>query len=55
MKEVNPQETSRAYAYCKCAMMNAPMPMVTSLQTLNVITPCENLAGKYQLHESLIC
>lgn len=34
MKEVNPQETSRAYAFEM--WMNAPMPMVTFLKTLNV-------------------
>ena len=34
MKEVNPQETSRAYAFEM--WMNAPMPMVTFFMTLNV-------------------
>jgi chloramphenicol O-acetyltransferase type A len=34
MKEVNPKETSRAYAFEM--WMNAPMPMVTFLKTLNV-------------------
>ena len=34
MKEVNSQETSRAYAFEM--WMNAPMPMVTFLKTLNV-------------------
>ena len=34
MKEVNPQETSRAYAYEM--WMNAPMPMVTFFKTLDV-------------------
>ncbi len=34
MKEVNPQETSRAYAFEM--WMNAPMPMVTFFKTLNV-------------------
>lgn len=34
MKEVNPQETSRAYAFE--FWMNAPMPMVTFFKTLNV-------------------
>lgn len=39
MKEVNPQETSRAYAFEM--WMNAPMPMVTFFNTQRV-TPCEN-------------
>lgn len=34
MKEVNPQETSRAYAFEM--WMKAPMPMVTFIKTLNV-------------------
>ncbi len=34
MKEVNPQETTRAYAFEM--WMNAPMPMVTLFKTLNV-------------------
>ena len=34
MKEVNPQETTRAYAFEM--WMNAPMPMVTFFKTLNV-------------------
>ena len=34
MKEINPQETSRAYAFEM--WMNAPMPMVTFFKTLNV-------------------
>ena len=34
MKEVNPKETSRAYAFEM--WMNAPMPMVTLFKTLNV-------------------
>ena len=34
MKEVNPQETSRAYAFEM--WMNAPMPMVTFFKTLDV-------------------
>ena len=34
MKEVNPQETSRAYAFEM--WMNAPMPMVTFFRTLDV-------------------
>lgn len=34
MKEVNPQETSRAYAFEM--WMNAPMPMVTLFKTFNV-------------------
>ena len=34
MKEVNPNETSRKYAFEM--WMNAPMPMVTLLKTLNV-------------------
>ena len=34
MKEVNPQETSRAYAFEM--WMNAPMPMVTFFKTLNM-------------------
>jgi len=34
MKEVNPTETSRAYAFEM--WMNAPMPMVTFFKTLNV-------------------
>lgn len=34
MKEVNPKETSRAYAFEM--WMNAPMPMVTFFKTLNV-------------------
>ena len=34
MKEVNPQETSRAYAFEM--WMKAPMPMVTLFKTLNV-------------------
>lgn len=34
MKEVNPQETSRAYAFEM--WMKAPMPMVTFFKTLNV-------------------
>ena len=34
MKEVNPNETSRAYAFEM--WMNAPMPMVTLFKTLNV-------------------
>ncbi len=34
MKEVNPKETSRAYAYEM--WMSAPMPMVTFFKTLNV-------------------
>lgn len=34
MKEVNPQETSRAQAFD--LWMNAPMPMVTFFKTLNV-------------------
>ena len=34
MKEVNPQETSRAYAFEM--WVNAPMPMVTFFKTLNV-------------------
>ena len=34
MKVVNPQETSRAYAFEM--WMNAPMPMVTFFKTLNV-------------------
>lgn len=34
MKEINPQETSRAYAFDM--WMNAPMPMVTFFKTLEV-------------------
>ena len=34
MKEVNPKETTRAYAFEM--WMNAPMPMVTFFKTLNV-------------------
>ena len=34
MKEVNPQETTRAFAFEM--WMNAPMPMVTFFKTLNV-------------------
>lgn len=34
MKEVNPQDTTRAYAFE--AWMNAPMPMLTFFKTLNV-------------------
>ena len=34
MKEVNPQETGRAYAFEM--WMNAPMPMVTFFKTLDV-------------------
>lgn len=34
MKEINPKETSRAYAFEM--WMNAPMPMVTLFKTLNV-------------------
>lgn len=34
MKEVNPEETSRAYAFR--TWMNAPMPMVTFFKTLDV-------------------
>lgn len=34
MKEINPQETSRAYAFEM--WMNAPMPMVTLFKTFNV-------------------
>ena len=34
MKEVNPQETCRAYAFEM--WMNAPMPMVTFFKTLHV-------------------
>ena len=34
MKEVNPNETSRKYAFEM--WMNAPMPMVTLFKTLNV-------------------
>ena len=34
MKEVNPQETTRAFAYEM--WMNAPMPMVTFFKTLDV-------------------
>ena len=34
MKEVNPQETTRAYAFEM--WMNAPMPMVTFFKTLDV-------------------
>ncbi len=34
MKEINPKETSRAYAFEM--WMNAPMPMVTFFKTLNV-------------------
>ena len=34
MREINPQETSRAYAYEM--WMRAPMPMVTFFKTLNV-------------------
>ena len=33
-KEVNPKDTSRAYAFEM--WMNAPMPMVTLFKTLNV-------------------
>lgn len=35
MREVNPQETNRAYAFEM--WMNAPMPMVTFFKTLNVL------------------
>ena len=34
MKEVNPQTTTRAYAFEM--WMNAPMPMVTFFKTLDV-------------------
>ena len=34
MKEVNPQETTRAFAFEM--WMNAPMPMVTFFKTLDV-------------------
>ena len=34
MKEVNPEETTRAYAFEM--WMNAPMPMVTFFKTLDV-------------------
>lgn len=34
MREVNPKETTRAYAFEM--WMNAPMPMVTVFKTLNV-------------------
>ena len=34
MREINPQETTRAYAFDM--WMNAPMPMVTFFKTLNV-------------------
>ena len=42
MKEVNPEETTRAYAFEM--WMNAPMPMVTFFKTLDV-TPLVRASG----------
>ena len=40
MREVNPKETSRAYAFEM--WMNAPMPMVTFFKTLDVSNLVKN-------------
>ena len=47
MKEVNPEETTRAYAFEM--WMNAPMPMVTFFKTLDV-TPLVRASRRKAVH-----
>lgn len=51
MKEVNPKETTRAYAFDR--WMNAPMPMVTFFKTLDV-TRLLNLSRKRGLKFNML-
>lgn len=52
MKEVNPDETTRAYAFH--AWMKAPMPMVTLFKTLNV-SPLVKYSRKKGLNSTCSC
>lgn len=51
MKEVNPKETTRAYAFEM--WMNAPMPMVTFFKTLDV-TPLLKVSRKHGLKFNML-
>lgn len=51
MQEVNPDETSRAYAFS--TWMTAPMPMVTLFRTLNV-TPLRRLSRRKGLKFNML-
>ena len=51
MKEVNPKETTRAYAFEM--WMKAPMPMVTFFKTLNV-SNLIRLSRNHDLKESMV-
>ena len=53
MKEVNPQETTRAYAYDM--WMNAPMPMLTFFRTLDVSRVFQTSRRKGYKFNMLMC
>lgn len=53
MREVNPKETSRAYAFEM--WMNAPMPMVTFFKTLDVSNLLKISRKKTLKFNMLIC
>ena len=53
MKEVNPQETTRAYAFEM--WMNAPMPMVTFFKTLDVSNLVKTSKKKRLKFNMLMC
>lgn len=53
MKEVNPKETSRAYAFEM--WMNAPMPMVTFFKTINVSRLVKNSRRTGMKFNMLMC
>ncbi len=53
MKEVNPKETNRAYAFEM--WMNAPMPMVTFFKTLNVSRLVKNSKKTRMKFNMLMC
>ena len=53
MKEVNPKETTRAYAFEM--WMNAPMPMVTLFKTLDVTNLARTSKRKGMKFNMLMC
>ena len=53
MKEVNPEETTRAYAFEM--WMNAPMPMVTLFKTLDVTNLARTSKRKGMKFNMLMC
>ena len=53
MKEINPQESTRAYAFDM--WMNAPMPMVTFFKTLNVAPLLKKSKRKGLKFNMLMC